>query len=254
MPEDLYTGYAGRYDRQYARYGEHDASEVAFYRQLFEHYAVYSVLDCACGTGHDLCMFYEMGYEVIGSDASLSMLIQAHRNLKRRELQIPIFNLDYCELAAEIKRSFDAVVCLGSSILHMPDRQAYLRAFQSMYSVLYDKGILVLTQGITDKQWREQPRFIPMVQRRDFSRVIVIDYQGRAAAYHVLDLVHNRDECTMETWSTRYGMVALRDDYDALLREAGFDEVRFLGSFRGDPYSVATSDMMMVLAIKGEEA
>ncbi len=50
---------------------------------------------------------------------------------------------------------------------------------------------MILTQGTTDKQWKEKPRFILAVNRNDFSRVFVIDYLGWGARYNVLDILHS---------------------------------------------------------------
>ena len=89
------------------------------------------MLDCACGTGHDLVLFHSLGCEVVGSDISESMLAQAHKNLAERGVKVPLHQVDYRELPQHFNRPFDAVVCLSSSILHMPNESEVLRAFRS---------------------------------------------------------------------------------------------------------------------------
>ena len=54
MAVDLYEGFAERYDLFFGRFGEHDAVVVEFFGKLFAENQVNSMLDCACGTGHDL--------------------------------------------------------------------------------------------------------------------------------------------------------------------------------------------------------
>ena len=54
MASDLYEGFAERYDLFFGRFCEHDAVVVDFFGKLFAENQVHSVLDCACGTGHDL--------------------------------------------------------------------------------------------------------------------------------------------------------------------------------------------------------
>ena len=73
MSHDLYEGFARRYDLFYNGFGEHDPAVVDFFRRLFEQHRVHSVLDCACGTGRDLCLFHSLGCQVVGSDISASM-------------------------------------------------------------------------------------------------------------------------------------------------------------------------------------
>ena len=145
MTHDLYEGFADRYDLFFNGFGEHDPVVVELFRKLFAENQVRSVLDCACGTGHDLVLFHSLGCQVFGSDLSESMLAQARKNLTERDVKVPLQKVDYRELPQHFNRQFDAVVCLSSSILHMPNETEVLRAFRSMRDVLRDGGIMVLT-------------------------------------------------------------------------------------------------------------
>jgi glycine/sarcosine N-methyltransferase len=248
MPQDLYEGFAERYDRFYAKFGRHDPNVVSFYRQLFDENDVHSILDCACGTGRDLHLFHSLGCDVVGSDISESMLTQAQKNLTGCDLHVPLHQADYRELPDHFSRSFDAVVCLSSSILHMPDNEQVLRAFASMRSVLRDGGLLVLTQGTSDRQWREKPRFISAVNTSDFTRLFVIDYLERGARYNILDIVHGEQARDFHVWSVEYPHMLLRADYDRLLRKSGFENVSFYGTYRFDPYDEDTSHRLIIVA------
>jgi glycine/sarcosine N-methyltransferase len=250
MCQDLYKDFAERYDRFHGPFGEHDPVAVDFYRTLFQRYGVRRVLDCACGTGRDLYLFHSLGCEVVGSDISAAMLAQAGRNLAGCELRVPLHRLDYRDLPRRFERRFDAVACLSSSILHMPDDGQVLRAFRSMRGVLRSGGILVLTQGTTDKQWRERPRFILAVNTRDISRLFVIDYAGRGARYNVLDIDHSQTDRGLRKWSVDYPQVLLGDDQERLLRAAGFASVSLFGSYHFDPYDKETSDRLIAVAAR----
>ncbi len=50
MTDDLYAGFAERYDLFFPRFGEHDLTVVEFYRRLFAENRVQRVLDCAFRT------------------------------------------------------------------------------------------------------------------------------------------------------------------------------------------------------------
>jgi glycine/sarcosine N-methyltransferase len=250
MTHDLYEDFADRYDLFFEGLGEHDPVAVEFFRKLFAENRVRSVLDCACGTGHDLILFHSLGYEVFGSDISESMLAQAHKNLAERGVKAPSQKADYRELPRHFDRPFDAVVCLSSSILHMPDEIEVLRAFKSMRQVLRDDGILVLTQGTTDKQWKEKPRFILAVNTTEFSRLFVIDYFDQGARYNILDIFHGEEARDFKVWSVDYPQMLLRDDQDRLLKASGFGSVNFYGTYRFDPYDKETSDRLITVARK----
>ena len=151
MPRDMYEGFAERYDRFHAEFGTHDPALAGFFHRLFARHQVQSVLDCACGTGHYLPLFHSLGCQVVGSDLSKAMLAQAQKNLAGYGLEVPLHEVDFRELPSYFDRRFDAVMCLSSSILHMPTEADVLRAFRSMRDVLRAGGILVLTQGTTDR-------------------------------------------------------------------------------------------------------
>ena len=150
-----------------------------------------TVLDCACGAGHELLMFKELGCEPTGSDLSPAMLELARDNLAKSDADIPLHRADYRSLPPAFDGQFDAVVCWSGSIFHVADDADALRAFKSMHRVLAPGGIAVLDQGITDRRWAAKQRFSLTRSSQDRSRVYVVDYTGdRDCQYHVLDIQH----------------------------------------------------------------
>ncbi len=248
---DLYAGFAERYNLFLGRFGEHDATRVEFFRRLFAENRVQRVLDCACGTGHDLHLVHSLGCEVTGSDISEAMLAQARKNLDEAGLQVPLRQVDYRELPRHFHRPFDAVLCLSTSIAHMPNEAEVLRALLSMSSVLRNGGLLILSQGTSDRQWREKPRFILAANTPDFSRLFVIDYYAEhSARYNIVDIFHSAESGEMQTWSTDYACLLLHDDQERLLKAAGFRAMEFYGTYQFDPYDKETSQRLIVVAHK----
>ncbi len=249
MTGDPYAGFAERYDL-FGRFGEHDPQVVRFFREMFERHDVRSVLDCACGTGRDLHLFNALNLEVVGSDISEAMLTRAKMNLDGAHVIVSLHRVDYRQLPQSFDREFDAVTCLRSSILHMPDEGEVIRAFGSMREVLRKGGIMVLTQGTTDKQWKERPRFILAVSAKDVSRLFAIDYSDGGARYNILDVFHGDETPGLKVWSIDYPQILLKDDYERLLRVSGFEAVDFYGSYNLDSYDKETSDQLIVVARK----
>lgn len=250
MVQDSYKDIAARYDLLIDKFDKHDPIYVKFFRTLFRKNKVYTVLDCACGTGYDLHLFQKLGCKVIGTDISPSMLVQARKNLRRHGMGIPLYKLDYRLLHKQFEKKFDAVMCLSSSILHMPNKKEAVRAFRSMYRVLCDKGILVLTQGTTDKQWKKKPRFILAGHKKDVTRLFVIDYIKNGARYNIVDIFHGGKKSDLKVWGTDYIQMLLRDNYKELLNSAGFMRIKFYGSFKFEPYSKKTSNRLIIVAYK----
>lgn len=250
MVRDPYADFAQRYDSFFGPFGEHDSQKVEFFRQLFAHHGVKSVLDCACGTGRDLHLFHSLGCDVHGSDVSEAMLAQSERNLAAHHVDIPLTQADYRELPFTYARDFDAVVCLSSAHFEMPDERELAKAFSSMRGVLKDGGILIVTAGMSDKTWREKPRFIPEVNNNDFTRLFVIDYLERGARFNVVDLYHDSARKDMLVWSITYQRVYLRGDMETAMHRAGFLKDQFYGGYQFEPYDMETSDMLVAVAVK----
>jgi SAM-dependent methyltransferase len=193
-------------------------------------------------------MFHSLGYAVTGSDVSPSMLAQARKNLSGAGIQVPLHQIDYRELPQHFHTPFDAVTCLSSSILHMENDEQVLRAFRSMRAVLRQRGILVLTQGTTDRQWAEKPRFILAADTAEFTRLFVIDYLGMGARYNIVDINRGGDASELEVWSVDYANILLEDDQRRLLQAAGFASVEFYGSYRFQPYDKEESQRLIAVA------
>ncbi len=248
--KDIYKDFAKSYDRFKNKFNEFDPEYVKFFNTIFKENEIQNILDCACGTGNDLHLFHSLGYKVVGSDISKSMLAQATRNLSDSGEKIPLYRVDYRKLHKYFKQQFDAIICLSSSILHMPSNKQVIRAFKNMYKVLNDKGILILSQGTTDKQWKKKPRFILAVKNKKFSRLFVIDYRKKSASYNILDIFHSNKKTEFEVWSIDYPKILLKDDYLKLLKLAGFRKIDFYGSYHFEPYNKRSSNRLIAVAYK----
>ena len=250
MTDDIYAGFAERYDLFHGEFGQHDPEQASFFRQLFARHGARTILDCACGTGQHLHLFHSLGYQVTGSDISPSMLAQARKNLAASGIQVPLHQVDYRTLPQHFGTRFDVVTCLSSSLLHMEDGDQVFLALRSMRAVLRRGGILVLTQGTTDRQWAEKPRFILAANTDDFSRLFAIDYLDTGARYNIVDIHRGGDRKELEVWSVEYPHILLHDDQKRLLRATGFAPVEFFGSYRFEPYDKEESRMLIAVAQK----
>jgi SAM-dependent methyltransferase len=105
-----------------------------------------SLLDVACGTGAHL-RHLRQWYEVAGIDADAGMLAQARR-------QLPGVSLVEADMRSfQLGRTFDAVVCLFSSIGYMASTADLQAAVASMASHLAPGGVLVVDGWIRPDAW-----------------------------------------------------------------------------------------------------
>ncbi len=220
-----------------------------FFKNLIEKYRFSEVLDCACGTGSDLIALRSLGLDVTGSDISKAMLNMARKKLVSKKVDISLRLLDFRSLHRKFSGRFDAVFCLATSLPQLPDEKQVSRALRSMKQVLKKKGCLILSQGMTDRQYRLRSRIFPLVNEPDFSRLMVIDYGQSRWQVQIIDLIHTRSKSDSRIFKIDY-LKILKDDYIRLLRQTGFTEIRFYGSHKLDRYSKEKSDILIVIARK----
>ena len=243
MTQDVYTGFAERYDWM----KKDNPVRQEFFRSIFAKHGVQNVLDCACGTGRDLLMFQTMGFDVAGSDLSDSMLVVAGQNIG--ETGDTVRKVDFCELPENYDIEFDAVVCLSNSINEPLEDAETLRALRSMRTVLRTGGILVFDQGQTDASMRNPPAFAPILNNQDFTRLFTMQYAGDIQTVNIFDFIHTEGDSSFKHSSVRI-RIRLLDSWIEILRDAGFSEVEFYGDWDATPYNKESSRRLIVVAKK----
>ena len=243
MTADAYEGFAERYDWM----RRDDPARSTFFRQLFSRYNVKKVLDCACGTGTDLLMFHAMNLETYGSDLSESMLAESRK--KTANTDITVEKADFCNLADNYNGKFDAVVCLNNSINEVLEDSETVRALHSMKSVLRTGGLFIFDQGQTDASLSNPPRFAPIVNNRDITRLFTMDYTPDILTVNIFDFIHTDEKTDFKHHSVRI-RIRLMDSWSELLHEVGFSGVDFYGDWEFTSYNRESSRRLIAVARK----
>jgi SAM-dependent methyltransferase len=117
------------------------------------------VLDCACGIGLLAAGLADAGYDVHAADLSPEMVARA------RALGVEAVVRSWDDTPAT--GDFDAVLCVGNSLVHARDRRGALRA---MAGALRPGGRLILTT----RNWDREQRGGTWVLERDGRRATVV--------------------------------------------------------------------------------
>lgn len=99
------------------------------------------LLDLACGTGSMAVELSKMGYEVIATDASPDMLMEAQNKAYDNEQSIMFLcqRMEETDLYGTVR----AVVCALDSINHLPDYDTMAKTFDVLKNFVDDGGIMV---------------------------------------------------------------------------------------------------------------
>ena len=116
---------------------------VNFFEKIFEkhHYKPNLVLDLACGTGTITKLMAERGYDMIGADYSVEMLMQAQA--KCAEMWNPPTFIRQSMTGLDLYGTVDAVVSCLDSINYLDKPAALAEAFRRVSLFLNPGGLFI---------------------------------------------------------------------------------------------------------------
>lgn len=224
--------------------------EANFYDSLFKKCNVKTVLDCACGTGHHIMMFKQLGYDVKGSDLSPAMITKARANLKERNLDAPLKISDFKELNKNFDERFDAVICVGNSLPHLLSDEDLTLALTEMNAVLNENGILILEQRNYDKLLKDKKRFFPVSFRENEVFFYVLDFLPSEIIFNIINV--NTSDQTFQTYTTTYNALKM-DKLKELLYNSGFQIIDLYADYEFDKFNIETSDRPIIFCNKSKK-
>jgi dTDP-3-amino-3,4,6-trideoxy-alpha-D-glucopyranose N,N-dimethyltransferase len=143
----LYSQLAEYYDKYY--WSKDYGREVDFLVRAFKRYGakVRDILEVACGTGNHTKLLASKGYRVTGVDISEDVLRVARRKLGRRASFV---QGDMRELDAVLPdETYDAVVCLFSSISYNRTASDLKKTLRGMYNHTRPGGVVAFDTPFT---------------------------------------------------------------------------------------------------------
>jgi len=195
------------------------------------------VLDLGAGFGMHAIPLARRGARVTAIDTSAELL----RALERLggNLPIQVINDDLLAFQSHVTETPSAILCMGDTITHLPDRNTVESLIERASVELPSGGVFVVSFRDYSVPLLEDQRFIPV--RSDDDRILTcfLEYQPEALVVH--DILHQR---TPEGWQTRvshYRKLRLSPEHlIASLQSSGFS-VRCERGMRGMVRLVAQS-------------
>ena len=188
-----------------------------------------AVLDLGAGFGMHAIPLARRGARVTAIDTS-SELLRALGQLAGN-LPIQAVNDDLLAFRSHITETPSAILCMGDTITHLPDRGTVESLIERASVALPSGGIFVVSFRDYSVPLLEDQRFIPV--RSDDNRILTcfLEYEPEALVVH--DILHQR---TPEGWQTRvshYRKLRLSPEHlIASLQSTGFS-VRSETGMRG---------------------
>jgi SAM-dependent methyltransferase len=178
-----------------------------------------AAIDLGCGSGCQSIALAEAGFRVTSIDFCENLLAELRRRSGDREIRT--VNDDVLNFAAYIAGPVELIVCMGDTLVHLPDEQSVYALLDNVANALRPGGTFVATLRDYSTPPPVGPdRFLPV--RSDDERIFTcfLEYKGRTIDVH--DILHTRQNGEWRMQVSRYQKLCLDycDVVDALRRQA----------------------------------
>lgn len=179
----VYSWIIGDFDTAYRR-------NVAFFETLgLEPEPGAVALDLGCGPGCQSLPLAELGFDVLAIDFCQPLLAE----LKSRTAHASVRAVcaDLLDFPAHLDGGADLIVCMGDTLVHLPDRQSVDTLLGRVCAALKPGGLFVYAiRDYVDAVPEGADRFIPV--RSDEHRIFTCFLDYRDDVVHVHDLLHEK--------------------------------------------------------------
>lgn len=239
MKDDKYQKMATHYDKIKSI----QEDKMKFIESFLPNMVTSTLLDCSCGTGFEIDVLHNRGYNVSGSDISESMLEIARK--KFTNTLVKIANVDFHILHEHYPQKFDVVLCLSNSIneIHVNP----IKALNSMASVLQPGGVIIFDQGQTDYSMKNPPTRTQIIDNDNFCREMLMSYKNNIMSVEVIDTIIN-GENTIQS-SKLDLIIRLKSDWIKIENETDF-KFSFFGSWDFTEYDIDSSNRLIIVVKK----
>jgi SAM-dependent methyltransferase len=212
------------------------------------------ILDLGSGTGEHARFLVSEGYQVVGVDASESMVDKARDEALPAGLEF--HHADIREIESVVDGRFGGAICLGNTLPHLKEPGDLARLFNGLRSLLEPGAALLLQVLNYHRIFTQRVRHLPVNFRQDekgeivFLRLMEPQEDGGVLFFPSTLRLRPGQEPPLEIVAAKE--VHLRGwrytEVESALGDSGFGERALLGSFDGSPFEPDNSADLIVVA------
>lgn len=215
-------------------------TQLTFFKQVFQDLGVGRVLDLACGSGNYSLEFARWGLSVVGIDMEMEMIRLAREKARRENLDVEFQTGDMRNLE-DVSGKFDAVICIGNSLVHLLNEKDLLTSLEQMKTKLYHGGTLILQTVNYDRILKGNITQLPDIRNTKSGIIFTRQYDFRPDNLIDFKTTLIKNESDGSQRSLGHGTVPLRPitrpELESLVQRAGFEDTVVFGGFNGKPHS-----------------
>ncbi len=237
---DSMTGFKNRFER-----------EAPVIKKIVEQYSIQTALDAGAGTGFHSLVLAKLGVQVTAVDISEEMIDRLKENSKQLRLSVDTVVSDFERLTDAIAKTFDAVFCLGNSLVHLLTDEALQKTLMNFRSLLNPKGVLIIQILNYDKILTERKRIQNIKKKEDTTFIRFYDYCNDRINFNILKLTEKEGaiEHTVNTIELR---PIRKDELEKFLGRVGYISIETYGSLQLEPFNKHRSSNLVTIAKRGK--
>lgn len=220
---DFYTAISAYYDAIFPV----DAAEMAFVSNLLD--GRKNILDIGCGTGNKTVLLAREGRKITAVDADETMIERARRDNAGPGITYGVTDMRRIGTAFPAG-TFDAALCLGNTLVHLPEPALIETVLRDTATVLDATGLCVIQILNYDRICDNKIRELPVLETAVFRFSRHYEWQGSEMLFVTELFIKDSGE----TIRNAVPLYPLRQaELGAALAKAGFGPVEYYGSYSG---------------------
>ena len=250
MPKSTKPWYIDFFSEDYLEIYEHTFSaertnlEVSFIESILELPQKSMILDLCCGQGRHAVALAKHGFNVTGQDLSSDYLRQVEEHAKTENVHLNLINEDM--RAIPFNGVFDAVINIFSSFGYLESHEQDLSVLKAIRTSLKPGGLLLMDlinrewviRNYDETEWRETLDGNVHLEHRNLDLI--------TSRNHIDFTIIYPDGTRKVTVGHHIRLYSLTEMIE-LFRLTGLTIKSYFGSFKGDPYSIDSKRMILLV-------
>ncbi len=242
----FYNTLADEYDSM-TSFNQRLIREESLFRAIVEKHKIKTALDAGSGTGVHSLLLAQSGVEVTAIDISQKMLQILFAHAQEKSLRVKPIKADFLNLPKKIQGKFDAVFCMGNSLVHAKTRRELKIILSNFHKLLNPHGNLFIQILNYDR----------IISKREIIQNIkesggkyFIRFYGFAEDHIDFNMltIERKDEILRHRIQTIKLRPIMQKEILGLLKDVGFKMIESLDGLNGNKFSKNTSrDLLLVV-------